>query len=1230
MPDYSHENLINHFKAMGYDLWASGVCVGVVQMSIQAFFAGREEFARFNRRLEFLAAYSPLELSNRIKKARETIAERSRKKRFESKLAEGERVLVDLSEEEELLTETEAFFSGVELYLQPIRHRALFSKAVPQSQVQDIVPFMESTALIEQGGMRVADSYAGIYSRLELTDYFNRLTQILLHSCPPCDFAMGVGSINHRISVLFDGVRGSWIMTDVNGLPPKELTTGAELADTVFESLTTKAGEESAAKYAALSTTVYAMEKSESQVKRIMQTLKQSKEFKAAHDVVRSKVMRRTGKLNASLAQIAARSGHRDLLTSISAIHRGSLSEGDHEGFTPLYAAAVLNDVATLKHLLDEGVSLETKTNRGHSPLFGAIYFNQIEAMTVLLDEDKNLVSAPADNAGALPLHLAAALNNVEAMQLLVRKGANPRTEFEGGWSLVATIAKYGSVAALNALLDLDPAVDLDKAADDATTPLMAAVRGGHAKIVEVLAEKKINLDKRNHAGKTALHLAVENKALAALEVLIRHGAAVDAEDRDGNTSLHLAARLGNRALFDFLVQHGASKTKTNNAGKTPVSPDFAPWDIVRASATLDSLLQKIAELQSRLPRRRSKDQAALEQLQRDVFRSYAKDHFTELYSGLSAQAGLAFVAAENDNDDAFVLLRAEEKISFETTNADGWVPLHMAALSDSRKIIDRWTAEGADPSRTTASHLTAAYLAAEAGHAEVLGKIIAHATPDILNMANQGNETPLYAAVSKGQVQAAQLLIEAGVNVNQVSDSGWTPIHRAIAENHFKIFEMLAEKADLNQAMPSTGMTPVALAAEYGRMDFLRILLGKAPPVDVRQKDLQDRTPLMRAIQNGHVNAAKMLIESMEAKHLNERDSNLVSALHLAIERNELELVQALILKEVDVNLEAGPEAKTPLQLAVLGHKVEIANLLLANGANPRKEDRHGQSALSRGTPLAEATARKEALFSAMDGWIKELEKAYSGRVSPSSITAEFAALKPLIENDFKANYEVFSRRYDRRSFGNNDHLLIAFIAAAKGCKTILEIVLSQIDVTAKNPAGLSLSQVAEAYHHSELARLLHDFEQKQEQKEHGSLSRVGLFIDDPSVAAPSLVPKRVGIADSPYEQLKKTILEEIRSIEIAKMAPLESSSVRHRKALQYIEIREKLAECDRAADKQADKYAYLKAQCEDPHSLLHYALHLTSSMDEKASGSASKKVFDKIAELDAQVAARSKKPDS
>ncbi len=1229
MRDYSHTHLIRHFKAMGYDFRASGVCAGLAQMSIQAFLAGREEFARFNQRLELIATNSPEELSNRIRKAREAIAERSRKKRLEVKSDANEIVIVELTEEEELLTETEAFFGGIELYHDPEYHRDFFSKLVSQPEVQEILPFMESTTLVEQGGMRVIDSFPGIYSLVELQDYFNRLTQILLHYCPPCDLAMGLACVNHRISILFDKTRGLWIMSDANNLPPKELLTGAELADAVLEALAKNTGEGERATKVAFNTTVYATERNELQVKKRMDKVKQSVEFSRAHAVTLGKVKERTEGLTVSLATIAAKCGHKDVLKLIAAAKPGALNEGSYLGYTPLHAAAELNLPKLVKILVDEKVPLETRNQLGQSPLELAISRKSMEAMILLLDEQKDLASAVVNASGWLPLHVAAQKNNVEAIKLLVQKGANPLAELAGGWSAVSIAAENGQVEALKALIAIVSPMNLEKASYDGTTPLMQAVKGGHAQIVAVLAEAKIDFNKKNRAGKSALHLAVEKKDLAVVKALILGGATVDVEDNDGNTPLHLAAEQNQKEMFDLLMEHGASMRKSNRAGKTPLSSDFIGGDVLGAFTLFNLMLQKIDGLQRRLTER-DDCQAILKQLKKEVVKSYHKAAFSEFYSELTPEAGLAFVAAENDNSAALLLLRAEEKIDFEAKSASGWLPLHRAVINGSKKIIDILIRDkGSLSHEIKSSGATAAYLAAEGGFTDILRKLVAHLPPAVLNKANAKNETPLYAAVANGHDQTAQLLLEAKVDVNRAANSGWSPIHQAIEKNHFKIFQMLVEVADLNKEVGTTGVTPVALAAEHGRSEFLRILIRKAPAVNIRKKSANGRTPLMRAVHNRHVKAAKMLIDALEAKDLNEKDNNGESALHRAIENNDIELVQALIEKGADVNLVKGRFAETPIQLAVMGHKVEIVNLLRKNGAVSRKADTRGQSALSIGTPLADATTRKKELFIVIEAWMEELEQAHPGQILPAAVNLEFASLKQLIEDDFEAHYEAFFRRYDERTFAGNDYLLLAFIAAAKGYKYLLEVSLPKIDASAKNPAGFSLSQVAEVYNHAELVRLLHDYEQGHERKGQGDLPAVGLFGSKAAVAHLSIEAKGSELTGTSYDQLKEKILEEALRIENEVIAQHGYNPSRHRKILKYVEIRKKLAECDKAAAQYADKYHYLKSQCEEKGSLLHHALHIKTGVGAESAGSTSKNVFAKIAELDTLLAAKGQKPD-
>jgi len=1235
MLDYSHTQLMNHFKAFGYDLTRDGVCAGLAQMSIQAFLAGREEFKRFNERLELIASSSPFELRDRVRKAREAIAERSRKKRREDKLAATEIVIVDLTEEEELLTETEAFFGGVELYLYSARHHDFFSKPVPQPQVHEILPFMESTALVAHGGMRVADSFPGFYALDELVMYFHRFTRILLHSCPPCDFAMGLDSINHRISVLFDSTRGVWIMNDANKLPSVECVDEDELAAAVLAALARRMGEGDAATKVAFNTTVYATAKNEEQVKQIMQTVRQSNEYREAHAVTRLKVKERTEVMHVSLANIAAKFGHTMLLELIGSIKPGALVKGGSWGNTPLHTAVELNLAEVVNTLVDEVGSSETMNDNGQTPLCLAICERSMEAMAVLLAKKPGLASIAATDTGWLPLHVAAKKNNVEAIKLLVAKGANPRVEFAAGWSPVAVAADHGQLEALEALIAIDPAIDLEKPCNDGLTPLMLAAIQGHTKAVKWLMEQKINYNKKNVAGKSALHLAVEENRLAVVEALIHGGAVLDVEDNDGNTPLHLAAAQNKREIFDLLIRHHASKVKVNKAGKSPIHKDLIGADIAKASIALHLMLNKIEQLK-RLLTARGDSLDALEQLKKVVLASYSQAAFSRFYPPVTPERGLTFVAAESDNMDALRLLCAEEKIDFEEKNGEGRVPLQSAVLYGSTKVVDHLLKEAKDPAQgLKPSFLAALYSAAENGYIDMLRKIVPVLSLGVLNGRGANNETALYAAVKNGHAQAAQLLIEAGVDVNSAAGSGWPPIHLTLEKNHFDLFKMLVEKADLTKEVGSTGMTAVALAAEFGRIECLRILLAKQPAVDIRKKSATGLTPLMLAIKNRHVEAALLLIEALEAKDLNEKNTEEKAALHLAIENNDLALVRALITKGAAVNLTGGSEAQTPIQLANMRHQVELVKLLRSNGADPRIEDSGSQSALSRGSPLGDATARFDELSAMVDGWMEELAKAQPSGVLPAAVSLEFKQLKQALDNDFNADYELFLKRYGASAYQYNDHLLIAFVAAAKGYGSILEAALPKINIHAQNQAGLSLSEVADYYHHPELVRILHEQEEKRGQQGPGGASAAGLFgviLVEGVIAVPpsAVVPKALAIEDAAYEALKKTILQEALRIEKELEAQLAFNPALHRKTLQYVEIRRKLAECDAAASKQADKYQYLKAQCEDKNSLLHHALHRQTSMGAEGVGSTGKNVLEKIAELDAQRARRDHKPSA
>lgn len=147
-------------------------------------------------------------------------------------------------------------------------------------------------------------------------------------------------------------------------------------------------------------------------------------------------------------------------------------------------------------------------------------------------------------------------------------------------------------------------------------------------------------------------------------------------------------------------------------------------------------------------------------------------------------------------------------------------------------------------------------------------------------------------------------------------------------------------------QKIPSLMPTwPLLDAAKTGDIDKAKraIISGEASP---NQADGTDRTALMIASANGHLELVKVLLQ-MGAKPIL-RDRQGYTALHSAAENGNDEVVDVLIKAgaPVDANDRTGI---TPLMLATSASNVECVKLLLAAGADPELTDFGGRSVRER-----------------------------------------------------------------------------------------------------------------------------------------------------------------------------------------------------------------------------------------------------------------------------------------
>jgi ankyrin repeat protein len=267
--------------------------------------------------------------------------------------------------------------------------------------------------------------------------------------------------------------------------------------------------------------------------------------------------------------------------------------------------------------------------------------------------------------------------------------------------------------------------------------------------------------------------------------------------------------------------------------------------------------------------------------------------------SARSAQHDVAVtVRAENDRLALFEAVKRSDLPSVRALlarhvvanirQADGTTPLHWAANRGDEQIVQLLVRAGGDANAANRYGVMPLHLATEKGSARVTELLLnAGADP---NAALPGGQTPLMTAARAGSPQVVRLLLEYGADVTAVENTrGQTALMWAAAEGHVSTIEaLLAGGADLHAK--SHGPAQEERAASY---------LG----ITARRRERLDAfTPLLFAVQAGHLDAVRQLI-GYGAK-VNDTAPDGTSALVLAIANGHYELAGFLLDKDANPNL--------------------------------------------------------------------------------------------------------------------------------------------------------------------------------------------------------------------------------------------------------------------------------------------------------------------------------------
>ena len=425
----------------------------------------------------------------------------------------------------------------------------------------------------------------------------------------------------------------------------------------------------------------------------------------------------------------------------------------------PLADAAEKMDRAKIGDLLKQRADVNAAQADGMTALHWAVYHDDLATTTLLI---KAGADAKAANRYAVtPLSLACTNGNTEIVELLLKAGADPNTTLRGGESALMTAARTGKPGPLQALLS----------------------RGADA-------------NAKDRKGQTALMWAAADGHAEAVKTLLAAGADFRTPLSSGFTPLLFAAREGRSDVVQLLLKAGADVNEATQPQKTPSRGPKAGTSALLLAVENGHFELALALVKAGAdPNDQRSGCAALHMLSwvRKPNRGDSEDGDPPPI-GSGKLTSLAFVK-EMVAAGAKVNLPQKKGVPGRgILGRVGATPLIAAASTSDTALVRTLLELGADPKLPNADGST-----------------------PLLAAAGVGVGAPEEAAGSEPEaLEAIELLIKHGADVNTVDKNGENAMHGAAYRNHPKVVQLLADrgaKIEVWNRANKTGLTPLVIA---------------------------------------------------------------------------------------------------------------------------------------------------------------------------------------------------------------------------------------------------------------------------------------------------------------------------------------------------------------------------------------------------------------------------------
>ena len=266
----------------------------------------------------------------------------------------------------------------------------------------------------------------------------------------------------------------------------------------------------------------------------------------------------------------------------------------------------------------------------------------------------------------------------------------------------------------------------------------------------------------------------------------------------------------------------------------------------------------------------------------------------------------------------------------------------------DIKEVLELMISEGVDIDTPYEDGSTLLFKAAAKRRTELVKWLITNGA-DGTHRDNNGNTVlhALFETEKPLDMDFLRMLMNLGVDLNARGSFGDTPLAVAAKHKNFTAHvKLLVEAgAEINIANENEA-TPLGVAQQRGAAETAEYLRAKGGTAYISQYPVGNESPVCRGVLTGDISELNRIsLETFTTLIARTSDGVPASPLHLAVESGNTSLIKALCDRGVDWNV-GDRYGRTPLQIAIAGGKINIADLLISAGADiDRKSTRLNSS---------------------------------------------------------------------------------------------------------------------------------------------------------------------------------------------------------------------------------------------------------------------------------------------